>query len=158
MSETQVAVKPVEPARGLSIRATVPSGPGVAEVMGDAIGGVLGGGLRLTGAPVAIYHDLEGSGDAIDFEVFCPVESSDVPTATPAGRTLRPRVLEGGERACTVFVGRYEDLATPYRELAEWIDSNGYRVTGSVEEIYMSGPDETGLPVTEIRMPVVRVS
>jgi effector-binding domain-containing protein len=157
MPDTEVTIKTLEPAAGLSVRETVPSGPGIGDVIGDTIGGIFANGLQLAGAPVAIYHDLEFTPDSIDVEVFCPVAGSgDTPLETPGGRKLMPRTLEAGEVASTVFVGSYEELATPYQALAAWIGEHGYRVAGPTQEIYMSGPDEPGPPVTEIRMPITK--
>ena len=158
MPEMEVTVKALEPAAGLSVRATVPIDPGIADVIGDTIGGVFANGMQLTGAPVVIYHDIEFAPDDVDVEVFCPVDSRpDAPLPTSGGRKLELRTLDGGSAASTVFVGPYEDLAVPYQALAAWVGEHGYRVAGPTQEIYMSGPDEPGPPVTEIRMPVTKV-
>lgn len=155
MPDTEVTIKTLEAAAGLSVRETVPGGPGIGDVIGDTIGGIFANGLQLAGAPIAIYHDLEFTPDSVDVEVFCPVAvSGATPLETPGGRKLEPRTLEAAEVASTVFVGNYEELATPYQALAAWIGEHGYRVAGPTQEIYMSGPDEPGPPVTEIRMPI----
>ena len=157
MPDTEVTVRTMDPAAGLSVRETVPVDPGIAEVIGDTIGGIFANGMQLAGAPVAIYHDLEFTPDNIDIEVFCPVaRSAAAPLETPGGRKLMPRTLEGGQVASTVFVGSYEELAAPYQALAAWIGEHGYQVAGPTQEIYMSGPDEPGPPVTEIRMPIAK--
>ena len=75
MPEMEVTVKALEPAAGLSVRATVPIDPGIADVIGDTIGGVFANGMQLTGAPVVIYHDIEFAPDDVDVEVFCRVGS-----------------------------------------------------------------------------------
>jgi DNA-binding transcriptional MerR regulator len=157
MPDTEVTVKTLEPASGLSVRETVPADPGIADVIGDTIGGVFANGMQLEGAPVAIYHDLEFAADSIDIEVFCPVTvASALSMRTPGGRALEARTLEGGLVASTVFVGPYDELALPYQTLAAWIDEHGYEVAGPTQEIYMSGPDEPGPPVTEIRLPIAK--
>jgi DNA-binding transcriptional MerR regulator len=157
MPDTEVTIKTLESAAGLSVRETVAAAPGIGDVIGDAIGGIFANGLQLAGAPVAIYHDLEFTPDSVDIEVFCPVaELGGMPLETPGGRKLVPRTLEATEVAATVFVGSYEELATPYQALAAWIGEHGYRVAGPTQEIYMSRPEDPGPPVTEIRMPITR--
>ncbi len=157
MPDIEVTVKTLEPAEGLSVRETVAATTDIGNVIVDTISGIFSNGLQLAGAPVTVYHDLEFVPDQIDVEVFCPVEApKGAALETAGGRRYQRRTLEGGMAASTVYVGPYEELAVPYQALAEWIGEHGYRVAGPVQEIYMSGPDEPGPPVTEIRMPVAK--
>ncbi len=157
MPDIEVTVKTLEAASGLSVRETVRATTDIGDVIVDTIGGIFSNGMQLAGAPVTVYHDLEFTADQIDVEVFCPVDAAkDGSLETPGGRRYEERTLEGGTAATTVFVGPYDELAVPYQALAAWVGEHGYRVAGPVQEIYMSGPDEPGPPVTEIRMPVTK--
>lgn len=154
VSVHEITVRTIEATRGVSVREVVPSAPGIGELIEDGIAGVFGAGLKLTGAPVTVYHDLEFSPDHIDVEVVFPTGSVTEPLDTPAGRKLQPRRLPGGPAAVTVFVGPYERLAEPYEALGTWIAERGYRVAGPHQELYLSMPAEPGEPVTEVRISV----
>jgi AraC family transcriptional regulator len=109
----------------------------------------------LAGPPVVVYHDPEFTLESVDIEMVCPVAPGvKGPLATPAGRTLEPCTVAGGEVAVIVHVGPYETLGESYQALAEWIGQHGYRMSGPPREIYLSSPTDPGPPVTEIRMPV----
>lgn len=155
MPDKEVIVKTIEPLTGLAVREVVPSTEGIAELIQDAIGGVFANGLQIVGPPVMVYHDLEFTPESIDVEVVCPVGAHDGgPLSTPGSRKLDVRTLEGGLAAVIVHVGPYEELAGTYQALGSWIEEHGYHIAGPVREIYLTGPDEPGPPVTEIRMPV----
>lgn len=158
MPDQEVIVKTIEALHGLAVREVVPSTEGIGELIQDAIAGVFRGGRQLTAGPVVVYHDLEFSPDAIDTEVVCPVGAYEGgPLETPAGRKLVMQTVDGGLAAVIVHVGPYEELAGTYQTLGAWIETHGYHISGPVQETYLTGPDEPGPPVTEIRMPVAQV-
>lgn len=158
MPDKEVVVKTLDPLHGLAAREVVPSTEGLGGLIQDAIAGVFHAGLQLSAGPVVIYHDLEFTPDAIDTEVVCPVGAYDGgPLETPAGRKLVMQTVEGGLAAVIVHVGPYEELAGTYQALGAWIEQHGYRIAGPVQETYLTGPDEPGPPVTEIRMPIAEV-
>ncbi|MGZ5383218.1 MAG: GyrI-like domain-containing protein [Acidimicrobiia bacterium] len=51
----------------------------------------------------------------------------------------------------------FDSIGDSYQTLAGWIGEHGYRISGPCVESYLSRPDEPGPPVTEIRMPIVKV-
>jgi len=155
MPEQEVVVKSVPEVRGLGMRAKVAGPPGIAEFLGDGFAGLGMAGVALAGPPMVVYHDPEFSPESIDTEIVCPVAPGvKGPLATPAGRTLEPRTVPGGEVAVIVHVGPYETLGESYQTLAGWMGQHGYRGSGPPQEIYLSSPMEPGPPVTEIRFPV----
>ena len=155
MPEQEVVVKSVPEVRGLGMRAKVAGPPGIAEFLGDGFAGLGMAGVALAGPPMVVYHDPEFSPESIDTEIVCPVAPGvKGPLATPAGRTLEPRTVPGGEVAVIVHVGPYEALGESYQTLADWMSQHGYRGSGPPQEIYLSWPMEPGPPVTEIRFPV----
>jgi DNA-binding transcriptional MerR regulator len=155
MPDHEVIVKKLEPLRGLAVREVVPSTQSIGELIGDALGGVFGAGLQLTAGPVAIYHDIEFDPEHIDVEVVCPVGGYEgEPLPTPGGRKLAMETVAGGLAAVVVHVGPYEELAGAYQAIGAWIEDHGYRFAGPAQETYLTGPDEPGPPVTEIRVPI----
>jgi DNA-binding transcriptional MerR regulator len=153
MPDQEIVVKQVEGLRGVGIRETLPGTGGFAGMIGDVLTGVMAGGMQMTGPPVTVYHDPEVDPEAIDVEFVVPVAEAK-PAETPAGRKLVERSLCAAEMAVTVHVGPYETIAETYQTLAAWVGEQGLRPAGPVWEIYLTGPDEPGPPVTEIRIPV----
>ncbi len=154
MPEQEVIVKHVEPVRGFGIRERVPGTQGISQLIGDVFAGVMEQGLEFTGAPVTVYHDPEFTSESIDVEIVCPVAERSSPVRTPAGRVLEERALPGGDAAVIVHVGPYDTIGESYQALATWVGEHGFRIAGPPHEIYLTGPDEPGPPVTEIRIPV----
>ena len=155
MPEQDVSLTTFEPEHGLAIREVVPRPDATADLIQDGIAGVFGAGLQLTGPPATIYHDEEFTPEDINVELFLPVAPMpSAPIATPAGRKLAPREFPAEQAAVTVFVGPYDELGTAYQAVTDWIADHGHRVAGPPSERYLSGPDEPGPPVTEIRFPV----
>lgn len=155
MPDTEVVLKQVEPIAGLAMRGVLPATDAFAEFIGDGFAALGSGGVQVAGPPMAIYHDEEFTGTDIDVEMVYPVGAAvKGPLATPAGRKLESRTVPAGTCGVIVHTGPYERLHEAYQTLAAWVDSQGYRVCGPPQERYLSGPDEPGPNVTEIRMPV----
>ena len=156
MPEQEVVVKVVPEVRGLGMRAKVAGPPGIAEFFGDGFAALGMAGVTLAGPPLSVYHDPEFSPDSIDVELVCPVAPGvKGPLPTPAGRTLEPRTVPGGEVAVIVHVGPFDDggrgLPGPggLDRAARLPDERA-----AVREIYLTAPTDPGPPVTEIRWPV----
>jgi DNA-binding transcriptional MerR regulator len=155
MPEQEVVVKTVPEVRGLGMRDRVAGPAGCGEIIGDGFAGLGMAGATLAGPPLSVYHDPEFSPESIDIEVVYPVPPGvKGPLPTPAGRTLEPCTVPGGEVAVIVHVGSYENLGESYQALAQWIGRHGYRMGGPPCEIYLTSPTDPGPPVTEIRWPV----
>lgn len=154
MPDAEVVVKKVDSIKGLAMREVMPTIGDIGGLIGDGFAGVGMAGLAFTGPPLAIYHDKEYTGESVDTEFVYVVADTGTPVQTPAGRTLAERVVEGGEVASIVHSGPYETLGDTYQIIAAWIDEHGYRVSGPVQEIYLSDPNDPGPNITEIRMPV----
>ena len=155
MPEREIVVKETPEQYGIAMREVVAGTASIPSFMSDGFAAIGIGGVRPSGPPLTIYHDPEFDPAAIDMELFIPV-APDVlgPIDTPAGRHLIARTLAPARVATLVHVGPYDTLGDAYQALASWIGDNGYVVGGPPQEIYMTGPDQPGPPVTEIRMPV----
>jgi effector-binding domain-containing protein len=158
MSAEKVVLTSVEAVRGLGVRERVAGPTAIPGFFHDVLAGVLGSGREIVGAPIAVYHDPDFTPGSVDIEVVVPVAGPPGgPLTTPAGRVLGEAVVPGGEAAVLVHTGPYETLHESYRALDDWVAGQGYRPAGPPQEIYLTGPDEPGPPVTELRMPVARV-
>ncbi len=64
--------------------------------------------------------------------------------------------LEKGAFACLTHAGPIEKLPDAYSVIMKWIEENGYRISGSVREVYQKGLDRPGAAEyqVEIQFPV----
>jgi len=156
MPEREVVDKQVAPVRGVAMREVLATIEEIGPFIGDGFAGLGMAGIAPAGPPAAIYHDPEFTGEQVDVEIFLPVPPEvSGPLRTPAGRTLQERVLEGGDVVALVHAALYEEIGEAYQALGAAIAERGLRVAGPPRELYLTGPDEPGPPVTEIRFPVV---
>ena len=157
MPEQEVVVKEVPPLRGLGLRTVLGSPAEIGGLIGDGFAGLGMAGAHVSGPPTAVYHDPEFDPDKVDVEVVYPTgvgKTGEI--VTPGGRRLKETMIPGGVVASLVHAASYESIGDSYQALAGWIGEHGYRISGPCYELYMSGPDEPGPPVTEIRMPIVK--
>jgi len=84
--------------------------------------------------PMTIYHDPEYRDKDIDAEVAVPLK-----TAIPGNEEIRvvemPRISKA---AYVVHTGSYVTIYQAYNALLSWIETNGYRMTGPIREVYLS--------------------
>jgi effector-binding domain-containing protein len=158
MSAEKVVLTSVEAVHGIGVRERVAGPPAIPGLFQDVLAGVLGSGREIVAAPIAVCHDPDITPDSVDIEVVVPVEGPPGgPLTTPADGVLTEAAVPGGEAAVLVHAGPYDTLRESYRVLADWVTGHGYRPAGPPQEIYLTGPDEPGPPVTELRMPVAWV-
>lgn len=154
MPEQEIIVKEIATLHGLGARDTLGGTAEIPAFIGDVFAAVMGAGLQPTGAPVTVYHDPEFLPESIDLELVIPVPDTSLTLTTPSGRPVGERRVPGGTMAVIVHVGPYETSAESYQALGAWTAEHGYATAGPPQEIYLTGPDEPGPPVTEIRLPV----
>jgi DNA-binding transcriptional MerR regulator len=83
--------------------------------------------------PFAIYYDAEYREEEIDAEVAVPLRYS-----IPDGEVIRVRAMPRMPNvACVVHAGDYSNLYQAYNALLNWIEANGYRMTGPIREVYL---------------------
>ena len=152
MPDKEIVVRNVDGGRGVGCRATLPIAE-IGEFVGDVMGGVMMNGFVPIGPPMSIYHDPEFNPDAVDVTFAVPV-TGEPRGNTPGGRELIAVEVPGGEMAVVVHVGPYDRLHEAYQALGAWFEAEGKQGGGPAYEVYMTGPDEPGDPVTEIRMPI----
>lgn len=83
--------------------------------------------------PMTIYHDPEYRDENIDAEVVVPL-TKPIPASDEVRVIELPRITQA---ACVVHTGNYATVYLAYHALLRWIDSNGYRMTGPIREVYL---------------------
>lgn len=161
-----VVLKSIEPLPVASVREVVPSIEQMSDRSCALIGALFGfaveAGASPSGPPFAVYYNPEYTEQDIDMEMALPVQlpsGKRLPEVTtePAtsGSPSALRLLPGtAQAACVIHQGPYSGLSAAYAEGGAWIEANGYRMVGPIREIYLTGPGEGSIPVTELQFPV----
>lgn len=159
MPGQRVTLKTVPDLHGLGVREKVAEPAGIGEVLADGCAGLQRAGAMVGDPPVLVYHDREFCPECIDVEVVFPVSAwVKGPLATPRGRLLEPRTVPGGRVACVQHVGGLASISDSYEALTGWVQEYGFRVSGPPREVYLSLLDDPNPAVTEVRVPVERVT
>ena len=119
------------------------------EVFGKLFAGLGRNQLRPAGACLAVYHDEE------NFNRECSDIEVGVIVAESSGDNIRR--LDPGLCCFAPHVGPYDDFSACYTALAEWIEREGYTISGPPIELYVKGCEDNVAPseyVTEIYFPI----
>jgi DNA-binding transcriptional MerR regulator len=104
--------------------------------------------LRPAGPFLSVYHDEDFNRECTDIEV-------GVVVAEDSGEGLRK--LEPGLCCYAAHIGPYDDFTPCYTALAEYIEREGYTISGPPFELYIKGYEDRIQPdeyVTEIYFPI----
>ena len=121
--------------------------------------GAVAGSAGLFGHPgvamVALYHDDPESTPASHLRSDAAIV---VPEGVPLPEPLAEQRIPGGQYACALHVGPYEQLGDAWARLVgEWLPASGHRMGPGVSyELYLNNP--TTAPAeqlrTEMRIPI----
>jgi effector-binding domain-containing protein len=118
------------------------------EAFGNLCAGLEKNRFKPAGPFLAIYHDEEFNQECTDIEVGVEVSG---------GHDEHVRALAPGLCCFATHIGPYDDFTPCYTALMEWIEREGYTVSGPPFELYIKGCDD-GVPpgeyVTEIYFPI----
>jgi effector-binding domain-containing protein len=107
--------------------------------------------------PSRIYFNIPGqvSDDELKWELRVPIVGICNPSG-PDGAGLGFRYLEETAVASIVHRGPFASIRDTYDKLTSWIASNGYKISGPPEEVYLTEPGNTPPAelMTEVRFPV----
>ncbi|TEB13977.1 Multidrug-efflux transporter 1 regulator [Pelotomaculum sp. FP] len=120
----------------------------LAEAFGTLCAGLEKSRLKPAGPFLSIYHDEEFNRGCTDIEVG--VELS-------GGSGEHVRTLAPGLCCFATHIGPYDDFTSCYTALIEWIEKEGYTVSGPPFELYIKGYNDnisSGEYVTEIYFPI----
>ncbi len=118
------------------------------EVFGRLCAGFGADHVVPAGPFLSIYHDEDFNLECADIEVGIVVQG---------GTSERVRTLDPGLCCFLTHIGPYDDFNPCYTALMEWIEREGYEVSGAPFELYIRGMDDVAKPenfVTEIYMPI----
>ena len=113
-------------------------------------------GYKPVGPAIAVYHNIPGEvpDEQLSWELRSQL-SGDIAEVGPDTEGLGVKSLDAVKMATTIYKGPYENIETVYTALNTWIVTNGYEVSGPVEELYLNDPTIAGEePLTEIRFPI----
>ena len=118
------------------------------EAFGKLCAGFENDGVRPAGPFMSIYHDEDFNRECTDIEIGVIVSGSD---------GAKVRRLEPGLCCYATHVGPYDDFTACYTSLMEWIEREGYHISGAPFELYIKGMDDNIEPedfITEIYIPI----
>jgi DNA-binding transcriptional MerR regulator len=156
MSQIEVVIKKVEPQQIASVRDIIPTYSEQGGLWGELEGYLAMQRVRPTGPCLTIYHDDEYKERDVDAEVCEPIAA-----ALTESRRVKVRSLPAAEVASAVHRGPYVTLSKAIQDMMQWLDANGYRITGPEREIYLqpgrNGSQNDPETVTEVQFPVKKV-
>ena len=154
MPTYDVVVKKTEPQWVASVRGVVPTPPEQGALWAELDAYLGQCKVGPTGPCFTIYHDPEYKERDWDLEVCMPLG-----TPTPGHERVRVYELPAVETmACTIHHGPFVTISQAYGALMQWIQDNGYRITGPCREVYLREAENISQTdpntVTEIQFPV----
>ncbi|MBN1873305.1 MAG: GyrI-like domain-containing protein [Anaerolineae bacterium] len=129
--------RPAQPA--LTIRSRV-SSIALARMIGESIFAVSqyakDKGYAPAGLPFVAYYDFDGREQ--DIEIGIPFKPG-----IEGGNNIKVSEIPGGKSATYHYIGSYEKLPEVRAALKQWLDTNGYTISGAIYEIYLNDPQTT---------------
>lgn len=152
MSDYDVVIKKVEPLLVAGVRDLIPSYPEQGHLWAKLEAHLQQQKVTPGGPCFTVYYSDEPE---IDAEVCEPLAAA-VPAAGPVQVHELPAVEQ---MASLVYKGPFTTLGEAYNALLQWIEINGYRISGPTREHYLQSPAKDGdqndpNTVTEIQFPV----
>lgn len=157
MSNYEVVIKKVEPLRVAAVRSIIPVYSAQGGLWGDLYAQIGRYGNQFAGPCISIYHDEEFQDADVDVEACQPISGS-----IPAQGKVKVYDLPSITAACTVHHGPFSTVSQAYNALSKWIETSGYRITGSAREVNLQVPTQAGEQndpntVVEIQFPVEKM-
>jgi effector-binding domain-containing protein len=103
-------------------------------------------GGQVAGPPFARYL---GFGERIEAEVGFPCVGELSPT-----ERVHEATLPGGRAVMLTYVGSYDEIGEAWNGIGQWMAKHGFVPASAPWESYLTGPDDPGLPVTQIVFPI----
>ncbi|MYD61362.1 MAG: MerR family transcriptional regulator [Gemmatimonadetes bacterium] len=152
MPDYEVVIKTVDPVLVASKQEAVPHFAAIGSVMDRLYNGVVAHVVKHKG-------QFAGPGITVWHENFKPEANIPIKKTIPEGDDVKVHELPGDQMACLVHHGGFEGFPLAYQAGVQWIETNGYEITGPNREVYLQfRPD--GDPkdfVTEIQFPIAKV-
>ena len=140
--------------RVASLRSIIPTYSQQGQLWGELEPSLAQNGVRPSGPCLALYHDGEYKEQNVDTEVCEPIDANWSGNDRIKVYELPPVTT----MASVVHHGAFNALSQAYNALMQWIQANGYRISGSTREIYLKTAEplrhDDPSYVTEIQIPV----
>ena len=152
MPDYEVVIKTVDPVLVASSQEAIPDyetiGPVMDRLYNRVVAHILEHKGQFAGPGITVWHEN------LKAEASLPIQK-----AIPEGDDVKVHDLPSDQMACLVHHGGFDGFPRAYQAGVQWIEANGYEITGPNREVYLQfRPD--GDPkdyVTEIQFPVAKV-
>lgn len=156
MNTYDVVTRSVEPCTVASIREIMPTIARMEQRISEVHAVLEQHGIGHTGPVMTLFYHTGFRERDLDVEVAVPVKAEtklDVPLN--GGARLTIRTLPPVEHmASLVYQGQYATLSEPYAAIGRWLAEHGHQSTLPGRELYLRGPHEGEVPLTEIQFPL----
>ena len=111
--------------------------------------------VQIAGTALAIYRSVGARQRDWDIEVCIPVDADYSPSGD-----VKISILPAIEvMACTIHTGPFHTVQKAYTALNEWVEKNGYHITGPTRELNLRLPNipsnqDDSDAVNEIQFPI----
>jgi len=107
--------------------------------------------------PSRVYFNVPGQvpEQELQWELRVPIVGICDPSG-PDAKGMGFRCLEETAMASIIHRGPFSTIGDTYNKVKSWITSNGYKIAGPCEEVYLTEPGNTPPAelMTEVRFPV----
>lgn len=150
MPKYDVLLKTLEPRLVASIRQPMDDSTNLGALFAETAKYIDAEGAKQAGPGIILYHDAE---DGLEAETAFPIS-----TALAGNERVKVYELPRVEHAaCLVYKGTHEAMGEASRAIANWIEDNGYRVSGPNRVLFLECADDesaAGESVVETQFPV----
>lgn len=125
-------------------------GPVIGPLYDDLVCRLQRAGVNIVGPAIAYYEERAAGDGSVIVHAAMPVAADPA-----AGQDFTIVDLPAVAQAATlVHRGNMDDVLEPWQALLRWIDSNGYRPTGSTREVTLEYSEDRDKFVTELQEPI----
>ncbi|MBK9927632.1 MAG: effector binding domain-containing protein [Anaerolineales bacterium] len=155
MSDYQIVLKEAPATKVISLRRVLVKPPDQRLLWAELLEYCEKNNVQIAGTALAIYHTVGTPKGGWDIEVCIPVDVDH----TPSG-DVKLSILPAVEKmACTIHTGPFRTVQKAYIAINEWIETNGYHITGPTRELNVRLPNIPSNPedsdaVNEIQFPI----
>lgn len=158
MPAYDVVLKSVAPVKVAQVRGVAPSmeqlGPTLDRLFDEVMGYIKQHGATIIGPAATLYYDTDYRESDVHVGACMPFEGT-----LNDGERVKIETLPAVETmASVIHHGPFSTLNQAYNAILEWIEANGYQISGSNRELnlaYERGGDQSKY-VTEIQFPVAK--
>ncbi len=140
MSTYDVVIKRVEPVTVASVRGIVPTPPQQGPLWEELGKHLAAHPVKTHGPCLTLYHDTEYKERDWDVEACQPIDGH----LAEAGRVKVQTLPAVDTMACVVHHGPFKTIGEAYQAIMQWIDQNGYRISGPGREVVLREPEPAG--------------